>query len=272
MSTLPKWLMVLGCCVAVAAPVAAPAQAALKTEPVEYRDGETVLEGYLAYDDAVQVPQPGILVVHEWMGLGDYAKRRARQLAALGYVAFAADMYGKGIYAKDHEEAGQLAGALRGDRQQMRGRILAALETLKKFPRVDASRLGAIGYCFGGSAALELARSGADITIAASFHGPLETPMPAQPGAVKAKILVFHGADDPYVTQEQVKGFEQEMRQAGADFTVVQFPGAVHSFTVPEAGNDPAKGAAYNLEADRKSWEMMMKEFNRIFRRSAPAA
>lgn len=252
--------------------LAAPAHAAIKTEPVEYRHDDTLLEGYLVYDDAVQVPQPGILVVHEWMGLGDYAKRRARQLAELGYVALAADMYGKGVYAKDHEEAGRLSGALRGDRQEMRGRIAAALEVLRKFPRVDASRLGAIGYCFGGSAVLELARSGADVGIVASFHGPLATPMPAEPGMVKARILVYHGEEDPYVGQDQVKAFEQEMQQAGAEFKVVQFPGAVHSFTVPEAGDDPSNGAAYHPEADRKSWDLMVQEFNTVFRRSAPAA
>jgi len=248
------------------------AQAAVKTEPVEYHDGDAVLEGFLAYDDAAQVPQPGILVVHEWMGLGDYTKRRARQLAELGYVALAADMYGKGVYAKDHDEAAKLSGALRGDRHTMRGRILAALEVLKSFPRVDAQRLGAIGYCFGGSAVLELARSGAEVDAVVSFHGALDTPMPAPPGAVKGKILVCHGADDAFVTQEQVAAFEDEMRRAGADYQVIQFPGAVHSFTVAEAGDDPSKGMAYHPDADRRSWEAMLQLFNTVFARSAPSA
>lgn len=252
--------------------VAGQAQAAIKSEPVEYRHGEAVLEGDLVYDDAVQVPQPGILVVHEWMGLGDYTKRRAKQLAELGYVALAADMYGKGVYAKDHEEAAKLSGALQSDREAMRGRILAALEVLKSFPRVDASRVGAIGYCFGGMTVLELARSGADVDAVVSFHAPLQTPSPAQPGAIKAKILVCHGAEDPHVTQEQVKAFEQEMRQAVADYRLIQFPGAVHSFTVPEAGDDSSTGVAYHQEADRRSWEAMVQLFNAVFARSAPAA
>lgn len=257
---------------ALVALAAGQAQAAIRTEPVEYRHDGVVLEGYLAYDDAVQVPQPGILVVHEWMGLGEYTKRRARQLAELGYVALAADMYGQGVYAKDHEEAGKLAGALKGDRTKMRGRIQAALAILRDFPRVDAGRLGAIGYCFGGTSVLELARSGADVDVVASFHGALDTPAPAQPGLTKAKILVFHGAEDAYVTQQQVGAFEREMQQAGADYQLAQFPGAVHSFTVPEAGDDPSKGAAYHPEADRKSWEMMLQVFNTVFGRSLPSA
>ena len=252
---------------------AGQAQAAVKTEPVEYRapDG-TVLEGYLAYDDAIQGKRPGILVVHEWMGLGDYAKRRARQLAALGYVALAADMYGKGVYAKDHEEAAKLSGALRSDRSQMRGRIRAALDVLTRSPRVDAEQLGAIGYCFGGMAALELARSGADVDAVVTFHSPLATTAPAQVGAIKGKILVCHGADDPNVPQEQVKAFEREMQQAGADFRIIQYPNAVHSFTVSEAGNDPSKGVAYNAAADRNSWEAMVEFFNRVFARPASSA
>lgn len=257
---------------ALVALAAGQAQAAIRTEPVEYRDGDTQLEGYLVYDDAIQVPQPGVLVVHEWNGLGEYTKRRARQLAELGYVALAADMYGKGVFAKDHEEAGKLSGALRGDRQKMRGRIAAALAVLKTFPRVDAGRLGAIGYCFGGSAVLELARSGADVDAVVSFHGPLDTPMPAQPGRVNARVLILHGAEDPHVTQETVAAFEREMKHAGADAKVVQFPGAVHSFTVPEAGEDPSTGVAYHPEADRKSWERMVRFLNTTFARSTPSA
>ena len=251
---------------------AGPAQAAVKTEAVEYRDGDTVMEGYLAYDDAAAMTQPGILIAHEWMGLGDYTKRRARQLAALGYVAFAADLYGKGVYAKDHDEAGQLSGALFGDRARMRGRILAALDVLKHHPRVDAERLGAIGYCFGGAAVLELARAWADVDAVVTFHGALKTPAPAEPGAVKAKILVLHGADDPHVSQDQVNAFEQEMTRAGADYRVIQYPGAVHSFTVPEAGNDPSQGVAYNPKADAQSWDAMLELFDQVFARRVPTA
>ena len=244
---------------------ASQAQAAVKTETVEYRDGEAVLEGYLAYDDATIETRPGILVVHEWMGLGPYAKRRAEQLAEQGYVAFAADMYGKGVRAKDHDEAARLSGAYRKDRQLTRARLLAALEVLRKHPLVDGERLGAIGYCFGGMAVLELARSGANVDGVVTFHGALDTPSPAQPGAVKARVLVLHGADDRFVTQDQVAAFGQEMRHAGVDYRLIQYPGAVHSFTVPEAGNDPSTGAAYNADADRQSWDEMLRFFKSLF-------
>lgn len=241
------------------------AEAAVVGRPVEYRNGETVLEGYLAYDDAVEGKRPGVLVVHEWKGLNDYAKGRAEQLARLGYAAFAADMYGKGVYAKDHEEAGRLSGAHRNNRHLMRERVHAALETLLAQPQTDPARIGAIGYCFGGMAVLELARSGADVKGVVSFHGGLDAPVPAAPGAVKAKMLVLHGAGDPHIPQEQVAAFEKEMKEAGVDYRVVQYPGAVHSFTVPEAGDDPSKGAAYNAAADRKSWEEMKRFFAELF-------
>lgn len=242
-----------------------PAHAELETRTVEYRHGDIVLEGYLAYDAAKTDKRPGILVVHEWKGLNDYAKGRAEQLAAMGYVAFAADMYGKGVYAKDHEEAGRLSGAFRSDRQMTRDRITAALEVLKAQPGVDLDKIGAIGYCFGGMTVLELARSGADIRGVASFHGSLGTPSPAAPGAVKARVIVFHGADDPHIQPDQVEAFEKEMQAAGVVYQVIQYPGAVHSFTVPEAGDDPSKGAAYNAEADRKSWQKMKEFFAQLF-------
>lgn len=245
------------------------AHAALHTEPVEYWDGNTVLEGYLAYDDAASSQKPGVLVVHEWKGLGSYAKNRAEQLAQLGYVAFAADMYGKGIYAKDHEEAAKLAGVYRSDRVLMRRRITAALDVLKRQPRVDSQRIAAIGYCFGGMTVLELARSGADIRGVVSFHGSLDTPHPEDAKNIKGPVLVLHGANDTFVTQEQVKAFEQEMKNAGVDYRLIQYPGAVHSFTVKEAGDDPSKGMAYNAEADQKSWEAMKSFFREIFQEPA---
>ena len=250
----------------------AQVEASVKAEAVEYAHGGTILEGYLAYEETVQGPRPGVLVVHEWKGLGDYTKRRARQLAELGYVALAVDMYGKGVYAKDHEEAGKLSGALRGERELMRGRILSALDVLKHHPRVDAGRLGAIGYCFGGMAVLELARSGADVAGVASFHGGLSTPVPAKPGVVKAKVLVCRGSADPFVTPEEVVAFEKEMRDAGVDSRLITYEGAVHSFTVPEAGDDPSKGVAYDPEADRRSWEALQEFFQALFAQPAIAA
>ncbi len=244
----------------------APAQAALHTEAVEYRDGEAVLEGYLAYDESVSGKRPGVLVVHEWRGLNDYAKHRAEQLAHLGYVAFAADMYGKGVYAKDHAEAGKLSGVYRENRQLMRARVKAGLEALKQNPLVDPRRLAAIGYCFGGTGVLELARSGEPLSGAVSFHGPLDTPHPEDARNIKCRLLILHGADDPFVTPENVEAFRREMRAAKVDYMMIRYPHAVHSFTVPEAGNDPSKGTAYNAEADRQSWEAMKGFLKEIFK------
>lgn len=243
---------------------AGSAEAHVKTGRVEYQHGEAVLEGFLAYDAHAEGPRPGVLVVHEWKGLGVYAERRAQQLAELGYAAFAVDMYGKGVRAKDHTEAAQLAGIYRNDRQLMRGRIAAALDTLRANPHVDPTRIAAIGYCFGGTTVLELARSGADVLGVASFHGGLDTPTPAAPGAVKAKILVLHGGDDPHVTPEQVAAFEEEMTAAGADHEMVIYPGAKHSFTVPEA-NSPESGIMYNEAADQASWEALKAFLSKLF-------
>lgn len=243
----------------------AEVHAQVRAESVEYRHGEALLEGYLAYDDSIAGQRPGVLVVHEWRGLNDYAKRRAEQLAKLGYVAFAVDMYGKGVRAQDHEEAAKLSGVYRNDRRLMRGRIQAALDVLRRHDRVDPARIAAIGYCFGGMTVLELARSGATISGVVSFHGGLETPTPAAAGQVHARILVLHGASDPWITQEQVAAFEQEMQTAGAACTVIQYEGAVHGFTVPEAGHDPSKGMAYHEAADQKSWKEMKAFLEQVF-------
>ncbi len=242
------------------------AEAALRTETVEYNDGPSVLEGHFAYDDASSERRPGILVVHEWKGLNDYAKYRAETLAGMGYAALAVDMYGKGIQAKDHEEAAQLSGIYRNDRQLMRKRILAALEELKRHPQVDAQRIAAIGYCFGGTTVLELARSAADVRGVASFHGGLSTPQTDDAKHIKGRVLVFHGQEDPFIKPEEVTAFEKEMKEAGVDYQLVRYPGAVHSFTVPSAGDDPSKGMAYNADADHKSWQSLMEFLSEILK------
>ncbi len=239
------------------------ANARIQTKAIEYKDGDVVLQGYAAWEDGFRDSRPGILVVHEWWGHGPYARRRTEQLAKLGFTAFAVDMYGKGVYAKDHEEAGKLAGAFFGDRAAMRRRALAGLEQLKKLPFVDLKQLGAIGYCFGGTTVIELARAGADLKGVVSFHGNLATPVPATE-TPKASILVLHGADDAFVNPG-VPGFLDEMRKSKADWQFVQYGGAVHSFTVPEAGTDTAKGMAYNKVADRRSWEAMHSFFDALF-------
>ena len=241
------------------------AHAALHTEFVEYTEGNTVLEGYLAYDDAVAQKRPGVLVVHEWKGLGSYAQKRAEQLAELGYVAFAADIYGKGIRPQTNEEAGAQAGIYKNNRPLLRARVNAALDILKNNALVDSQKMAAIGYCFGGTTVLELARSGADVRGVVSFHGGLNTPAPDDAKNIKAKVLVLHGADDPYVSPEEVGAFKEEMAKGNVNLEFVAYPGAVHSFTNPDAGDDPSKGAAYNVEADQKSWEAMKVFFNGIF-------
>lgn len=234
---------------------------------VQYRQGDTALEGYLAYDDSLKGKRPGVLVIHEWKGLGDYEKRRAEQLAALGYVAFAADIYGKGVRPATPEMAAKEAAKYRGsDRGPMRARAAAGLEQLAHFPQVDPNRLAVIGYCFGGTGALELARSGAKLLGTVSFHGGLNTPNAADARNITGKVLVLHGADDPNVKPEEVAAFQQEMRQAKVDWQMIYYGGAVHAFTNPKSGNDNSKGAAYNEKADRRSWEAMKQFFNEIFK------
>lgn len=242
------------------------AQAGLRTEVIGYKHGDAGLEGYLAYDDAVKGKRPGVIVVHAWTGLDAYTKRRTGQLAKLGYVAFAIDMYGKGVKAKDAEEAARLAGIYRADRRLMRSRANAGLEVLKKHTLTDAKRIAAIGYCFGGGVALELARSGADIAGVVSFHGNLDTPNPEDAKNIKGKVLILHGADDPIVPIDQVIAFQDGMRKANVDWQMVIYGGAVHAFTNPESGDDPSRGAAYNEKADRRSWEAMKMFFAEIFK------
>jgi dienelactone hydrolase len=240
--------------------------AAIQTKTVEYRQGDTILEGFVAWDDAIKGPRPGVLIVHQWLGLTDYEKHRAEMLAQLGYVAFCADIYGKGVRPQNTREAGALAGKYKGDRPLLRARVNAGLDALRRQPLVDPKRVAAIGYCFGGTAVLELARSGADVAGVVSFHGGLDSPAPADGKNIKGKVLVCHGADDPFEPPADLAAFESELRGAGVDWQLIQYGGAVHSFTQPMAGNDNAKGAAYNEKADKRSWEAMKQFFAEIFK------
>ncbi len=240
-------------------------KAKVVTRNVDYRDGATTLQGYVAYDDAFKGKRPGVLIAHQWMGLSDYEKRRARMLAQLGYVAFALDIYGKGVRPKNREEAGAQAGKYRADRPLLRQRARAAVLELRRNPLVDGNRLAMIGYCFGGGTALELARSGANLKGFVSFHGNLDTPDPSLAKNIKGKILVLHGAIDPNVKPEAVITFRDEMEAAKVDYQFIAYSGAVHAFTQREAGNDISKGAAYNAKADRRSWQAMKDFFAEIF-------
>jgi dienelactone hydrolase len=236
-----------------------------RSGPVEYKDRDTVLEGYLAVPKDVGTARPGVLVIPDWMGVSDHYRRIADRLAAMGYVALVVDMYGKDTRPKNGEEAAVLAAKYKSDRKFMRERGHAALEELKKNPFVDQGRVAAIGYCFGGTGVLELARSGAPLVGVVSFHGGLDTPNPADAGHIKGSVLACHGADDPFVPPAEVAAFQDEMRKANVDWQMVIYGNAVHSFTTPAAGNDPSKGVAYNAKADTRSWEAMKLFFNEIF-------
>jgi dienelactone hydrolase len=240
-------------------------RAAIQTKTVEYKQGDTTLEGFVAYDDAIPGARPGVLVVHQWMGLTDYERKRAEMLAQLGCVAFCADIYGKGVRPQNTQEAGALAGKYKSDRQLLRARVNAGLDALRQQPLVDPKRIAAIGYCFGGTTVLELARSGAELNGVVSFHGGLDAPDPTDGKNIKCKVLVLHGADDPFSSPKDIAAFENEMRNGDVDWQLVEFGGAVHAFTQWNVGNDNSKGAAYNKRADKRSWEYMKLFFAEIF-------
>ena len=241
------------------------ARAAMVKKDVEYFLAGRPFVGYLAYDDAQKGPRPAVLIAHNWMGITQETKDKADQVAALGYVAFAVDVYGKGSRPKDVAEAKELAGYFKKDRVAMRARMQQGLSVLEKQPGVDKSKLAAIGYCFGGTAAIELARAGAPVKGVVSFHGGLDSPKPEDGKRIKGKVLALHGADDPFVAAKDLAAFEEEMKNSKVDMTLIKYEGAVHSFTEKGAGNDKAKGAAYNADADRKSWIAMQNFFNKIF-------
>lgn len=239
-------------------------QAEIKTEVVEYKDGDVTLEGFVAWDTTKQVAMPGVLVVHQWMGLTDYEKGRCKQLAELGYVAFAVDVYGKGIRPTAMQDAAKQAGIYKTDRKLYRRRLNLGLEQLRARPNVAGNHIGAIGYCFGGTGVLELARSGADVSGVVSFHGGLDSPTPADGKNVKCSILVCHGADDPFVPAKDIESFSKELNEAKVDWQMINYSGAVHSFTQPMAGNDNSRGAAYNEKADKRSWQAMKSFFAEV--------
>jgi dienelactone hydrolase len=226
------------------------------------------MKGYLAYDESVKGKRPGVLVVHEWWGLNDYARRRARMLAELGYAALAVDMYGEGKQAMHPDDAKAFSSELMKNFDSAKARFIAGMEFLKQQASVDPTRIAAIGYCMGGGVVLNMARQGVDLKGVASFHGSLTPVKPAQPGTVKAKILVLNGADDKFIPLEQIEAFKQEMKSAGADFRFISYPGAVHSFTNPGADELAKKynmPIAYNAQADKKSWDELKKFLTMIF-------
>ena len=241
------------------------AQAEIVKKPFDYHLAGRKYEGYVAYDDAIKGTRPAVLVAHDWLGVTDKTKAKVEELAKLGYVALAADLYGKGNRPANPEEAGKAAGALKEDRIALRARMQQGLKVLKEQPQTDKTRIAVIGYCFGGTAAIELGRAGADLKGIVSFHGGLDSPKPADGKRIKGKVLALHGADDPFVKPTDLAAFEQEMRDSGVDWQLVKYGGAVHSFTDKTAGDDPKKGAAYNAGADKRSWVAMQDLFKEIF-------
>lgn len=237
------------------------ATAAVRIETTDYQQGGTTLEGWLVYDDAKHTKRPGVVIFPAWNGPTDEEKGRAEMLAKMGYVAFVADVYGKGVRPKSFKDAAAESGKYMKDRPLLRSRAEAALAELRKSPLVDTSKLAAIGYCFGGAGALDLARSGAPLAITVTFHGDLTSPTPEDDKNIKGRVVALHGAADPIVGPKEQDEFKKEMTDAHVDWELILYGGAYHSFTQKSAGNDPSHGAAYNASADKRSWAELTRLF-----------
>lgn len=244
--------------------------AALQEKTIEYKSGDTTMKGYLVWDDKISGKRPGVLVVHEFWGLNDYPRSRARMLAELGYTAFALDMYGDGKVGEHPREASEFMQAVLSNADLAKARFLAAKQFLEQQPTVNPKKIGAIGYCFGGATVLMMARAGVDLAAVVSFHGLLNAGAPAKPGQVKARILVENGADDQMVKPEDIAAFKQEMDAAGADYQFDNYPGAKHGFTNPAADGVARQfdlPVGYNAAAEKQSWAAMQRLFKSVFGR-----
>ena len=255
--------MALWLCVFAALPQLV--QAKIQSRVVPYSYGETILEGYLAWDDSVKGKRPGILVIHEWWGHNEYARSRAEQLAALGYVAFAADMYGKGKVTTHTEKASEWAKLTTANIGQWFGKAEAGLKILQKDSKVDSTRLAAIGYCFGGATVMQLVYGGAPVKGVVSFHGSLPLPPQSQTIPDEAKVLIAHGASDPFLTADHIRKFRTSLNNTGLDWQMIWYSGAEHSFTNPSADQYGLKGAKYHKQADQRSWIHMKQFFDELF-------
>jgi dienelactone hydrolase len=243
----------------------APARAEIKTQEMEYKQGDTTLVGFLAYDDAAKGKRPGVLVVHEWWGHNQHARDQAVRLAKAGYVGFALDMYGKGKVAEHPQDAQAFMQEATKDPMTMWMRFNAALDLLKQQPQVDATKIGAIGYCFGGAVALGMARAGADLQAVGTFHAAMPPGPPPEKGKVKPRILIQAGGADPMVKRDQVEAFEKQLKDAGAKVEVIYYPKAQHSFTNPAADKSGVPGLSYNADADKKSWAALTAFLKKTF-------
>jgi len=252
-------VLVLMCC-------GSTVMAAIKTKVIDYTQGDTVLEGYLAWDDSTDAKRPAVIVVHEWWGNNDYPHHRAEQMAELGYVGFAIDMFGKGKTTDDPKQAQAWATEIYSNPTIAQARVQAAIETLEKESIVDTSRIAAIGYCFGGRIALNMARNHAPIVGVVAFHGDLSNDHPEQTHDVRAKILVCTGDADAFVPPKAVAAFKDEMTKAGADFKVIEYPGAHHAFTNPAADSHHLDNIKYDPQADKDSWQAMKDFLANLFK------
>ena len=242
--------------------------AKVATKNISYMHGEVKLEGYLAWDDAVKGKRPGVLVVHEWWGLNEYAQTRAKQLAAMGYVAFAVDMYGKGKVTKHPKQAGEWMNETTANVKNWQARAMEGLKILQKQAMVDAEKIAAIGYCFGGATVTQLAYSGAPVKGVVSFHGALPLPSDGQKVGTNAKILIAHGNEDPFLTEDHIQKFRNALEEAGFDWQMAIYAGARHSFTNPAADTVGMDALKYNKKADERSWKHMQIFFDELFGRS----
>lgn len=255
---------------ALALSLTAQGYAAIREEAVTYKDGDTVLKGFIVYDDAKKAKRPGIVVVHEWWGITKHVREEARKFASQGYTAFVADMYGDAKTADHPKDAGALSGTVRKNPAVMQSRFNAAKNLLSKHATVDASKIGASGYCFGGSVVLDMARAGVDLKGVVAFHAGLGASGPAAAvGKVKSKVLVLNGADDPFIKPDSVDAFKKEMDAAKVDYRYLNYPGAVHAFTNPEAtekGKQFNLPLAYHPEVDKQSKAEAAKFFSSVFK------
>lgn len=246
-----------------------PARAKIVGKTVEYSADGVSLMGYLAYDNSIKGKKPCVIIIHEWWGVTDYPKKRADMLAKLGYVAFAADMYGDGKTADNPTDAQKYAGESMKDFSALKNKFSAAIDILKKYERVDTNKIAAIGYCYGGGVVLNMARAGFDLKCVVSFHGNLAAVEPAQQRKVKAKILVCNGGADKFTSEESIRNFKKEMITAGVDFEFKSYEGALHAFSNPDAtrlGKKFNMPIAYNKKADNESWAEMQKFLKAAFK------
>ena len=268
MSYSRRDVVVAGAALASASALATEAaQAAVNARDVDYIAGGDPMEGFLAFDESIQGKRPGILVMHTRRGIGAFVKERTEELAKMGYVAFAADIFGKGVRPVEDGPAGVQSTKFRKDRPLTRLRAQAAFDLIRQHPLVDGGRIGTIGYCLGGMIALELARDGAPLLGVGIFHGTLDTPTPRDAKNIKGRALVMTGAEDPVIKQEEVAAFVKEMRDAKVDFQLEMYGSVVHGFTEKHNGNDPSRGSAYNERADKLSWAAMSGMFQEVFQR-----